>query len=313
MASGWNDDFTQDSGLNGGLFPMRWGNSSEFSFGSDGLTLTSNGNSVGFMARDEGAGDGDGYGVFSATFTMPTHQANGAYICLWPSSNIWPGPEIDLAEQYNGQPYLTVHWKGSLGENDYRAVDFNADLSRPTTVSLDWQASGLTFDVNGTQVAHFQAGGSVPVPKDRADGGTNESFGVGNYGPSGTSLTVSDMSYTPAAQGGAPVAPTPTPTPAPSTNIALSDPGMQFISNPSAGADVPITISDPGLNEVYAFVMTSNNVAESNWIDIPLSPAGQATHDFHFQHSGDYVLAANDPAAQTDRGYSGHITILQSS
>ena len=324
MASGWNDDFTHDSGLNSGLFPMRWGNSSEFSFGSGGLTLTSNGNSVGFMARDEGAGDGDGYGVFSATFSMPTHQANGAYICLWPSSNNWPGPEIDLAEQYNGQPYLTVHWKDSSGGNDYQAVDFNADLSRPTTVSLNWQASGLTFDVNGSQVADFQAGGRVPVPKDYADGGQNESFGVGNYGPAGTSLTVSDMSYTPSTQSGAPVAPTPTPTPpaptpptptppAAGTNIALSSPGMHFIANPSAGADAQITISDPGLKEVYAFVMSSHNVAESNWIDIPLNSAGQATHDFHFQHSGDYVLATNDPAAQTDRGFSDHITILQSS
>ena len=311
MASGWNDDFTRDSSLNGGLFPMRWGDSSEFSFGSDGLTLTSNGNSAGFMAKDEGAGDGDGYGVFSATFTMPTHQANGAYICLWPSSNVWPGPEIDLTEQFNGQPYLTVHWKSSSGGNDYQAVDFKADLSQPTTVSLNWQASGLTFDVDGSQVAHFQAGGSVPVPKDYADGGTNESFGIGNYGPSGTSLTVSDMSYTPSAQGSPPAPPTPTPTP--STNIALSDPGMQFISNPSAGADVPITISDPGLKEVYAFVMNSQNVAESSWIDIPLNTAGQAVHDFHFQHSGDYVLATNDPAAQTDRGVSGHITILQGS
>ena len=307
MASGWNDDFTQDSGLNGGLFAMRWGNSSEFSFGSNGLTLTSNGNSVGFMTRDEGAGDGNGYGVFSATFSMPTHQANGAYICLWPSNNSWPGPEIDLAEQYNGQPYLTVHWKGASGGNDYQSVVFDADLSQPTTVSLNWQSSGLSFDVNGSQVAAFQSGGSVPVPKDYADGGQNESFGVGNYGPPGTSLTVSDMSYTPSTQGSTPV------SPAPSTNIAVSNPGMQFISDPSAGADVPITISDPGLKEVYAFVMTAGNVSESNWIDIPLNSAGQATHDFHFQHSGDYVLATNDPAAQTDRGYSGHISILQSS
>ncbi len=308
MASGWNDDFTRNTSLNSGLFPMRWGNSSELSFGSRGVTLTSNGHSAGFMARDQGAADGDGYGVYSATFTMPTHQANGAYICLWPSSNIWPGAELDLAEQYNGQPYLTVHWKGSTGGDAYHSVFFNADLSRSTTVSLNWQASGLTFDVNGVQVAHFQAGGSVPVPKDYAGGGTNESFGVGNYGPAGTSLTVSDMSYTPSTQSSAPVAPVP---PTSGASIALSSPGMQFISNPSAGATVPITISAPGLKEAYAFVMTSHNVAESNWIDIPLNAAGKATYDFHFQHSGDYVLAVNNPAAQTERGTSGHITILQ--
>ncbi len=307
MASGWTDDFTQDNALNSGLFAMRWGNSSEFSFGDNGLTLTSNGNSVGFMTRDAGAADGDGYGVFSATFTMPTHQANGAYICLWPSNNIWPGAELDLAEQYNGQPYLTVHWKGSTGGDAYRAIDFNADLSRPTTVSVHWQASGLTYDVNGTQVAQFSSGGSVPVPKDYADGGSNESFGVGNYGPAGTSLTLSKLSYTPSTQSSAPVGS------APSTTIALSNPGMHFIANPSAGVDVPITISDPGLKDVYAFVMSANNVAESNWLEIPLNGAGQATHDFHFQHSGDYVLAASDPATQTDRGVSGHISILHSS
>lgn len=325
-SSGWTEDFTQASSLDSGLFPMRWGNGGEFSFGSNGLTIKSDGTAAGFMNKDQGASDSSGYGTYSATFSMPTSQASGAYVCLWPSTNSWPGPEIDLAEQNNGKGYLTVHWKGSAGQNSSQSVSFNADLSHSTTVSVDWQSSGLTFDVNGSQVAQFSAGGSVPVPKDAADGGENESFGVGNVGPAGTSLTLSSMSYTPSSDssgssssggsgssGSGSTSPSPTSTPTASTAISVSSPGMHFISSAQSGVDAPITISDPGLKDVYAFVMNPQNVAESSWIDIPLDSKGQATHSFHFQNNGDYVLAVNDPTTQADRGVSAHIQILPTS
>jgi hypothetical protein len=568
----WSDNFTADASLNSSRFPIRWGDAGEFSFGSNGVTLTSDGNASGFLTPDQGASQSFGYGVYSATFTMPTNQANGAYILLWPATNVWPGPEIDLTEQLSGRPYLTVHWKGSDGSNQYQSTFFNANTSQPTTVAVDWEASSLTFYVNGQQVVRYQAGGPVPIPKDFADGGQNEAFGPGNVGPAGTKVTISNMSYSPSsggsgggspsgggstgggstgggspgsgssgggtttpiaisnpgtiagpapasetitftdaglanstiyavvmnpsnqfeenwlpvtlnnsgvgtlnmtfkesgdyviatsnqttvankgvsstvtigpASGGGstgggstgggstsspggstsgggtttPIAisnpgtiPGPAPTSetitftdaglanstiyavvmnpsnqfeegwlpvtlnnsgvgtlsmifketgdyvlaasnqtteankgvsstvtigsassggsgsgspsgggatgggttTPSTTIAVSSPGTQFVSNPSAGATVPITISDPGLSEVYAFVMTSKNVAEENWIPIPLNAQGQATYNFHFQNTGDYVLAVNNPSAQLDRGISSPITILHS-
>lgn len=299
--AGWTDDFETQHSLNTELFPIHWGNSDEFSFGANGLTLTSDGSATGFMTSDQGAGKSFGYGLFQATFTMPTNQAVGAYICLWPSTNVWPGPEIDLVEQYKGTSYLTVHWKGSNNSNQSHSYSFDADVSKSTTVGVDWHANSLTFYVDGKEVVQYQSGGSVPIPKDYADGGENESIGVGNVGPKGTSVTVSSMSYSPTTED---------PIIVPSKLISVSSPGMQFVSNPAEGANVSIKMSDPGLKEVYAAVMTSHNVAESSWIDIPLSSAGYATHNFHFEHSGDYVLAVSNPKTPTDQGYSGHISIL---
>ena len=315
----WSEDFTQKSSLNSGRFPIRWGQGSEYSFGGNGLTLTSNGHAAGFLTSDHGAGDSYGYGLYSATFTMPTHQANGAYICLWPANDKFPGPEIDLIEQYNGKPYSTVHWEGGNGGNAYHANFFNVDVSKPTTVAVNWQAGSLTYYVNGQQVVQYTQGGAVPIPKDHAHGGVNESFGIGNTGPAGTKMTVSKMSFAVQNGGGAP-APTPpspnppSPTPPHSTigPITISNPGMHFVSNPSGGANVPITLSDPGLKEVHAFVMNSHNVAEENWITIPLNSAGKGTYDFHFQHTGDYVVAVSDPATSAHKGVSSSIVISHS-
>lgn len=324
----WNDNFTESASLDSSLFPIQWGDASEFSFGGNGLTLTSNGTAAGFLTPDQGAGNSYGYGLYSAAFTMPTSQAAGAYICLWPATNEWPGPEIDLTEQLNGQSYLTVHWQGSGDSNQYQSFYFNANTSQPTTVAVDWEANSLTFYVNGKEVVQYPSGGPVPVPKDYADGGENEAFGIGNVGPSGTALTVSDMSYSTSTGGGSSTSSTgagsstsstgggsSTSTSSgstgtsPSTTIDLSSPGTVPETSAGAGVTVPITISDPGSSEVYAFVMNSNNVAEENWIPISLNSLGQATYDFHFENTGDYVLAVNNTTTQTDRGTSSPITI----
>jgi hypothetical protein len=191
----WQDNFTTATSLNANLFPIKWGDSHEFAFSQRGLTLTSDGNAAGFTSKDLGASNSTGYGLYQATFSMPQNQAAGAYICLWPASNVWPGPEVDLVEQMNGKTYLTVHWKGSNGSNQYHSVLFSANVSQPTTVGVDWERSALSFYVNGHEVVSFPAGGSVPVPKDYADGGQNESFGAGDSGPAGTKLTLLSMSY----------------------------------------------------------------------------------------------------------------------
>jgi Glycosyl hydrolases family 16 len=242
----WQDNFTTDSSLNSSLFPISWGNPDEFSFGSNGLTVTSDGTAAGFMNADLGATNGTGYGLYSATFTM-TNQAAGPYVCLWPATNVWPGPEIDLAETLNGQPYLTVHWEGAGDTNQSQSFDFNGNLADPTTVAVDWEANSLTFYVDGQQVVQYTSGGSVPIPKDAADGGENESFGVGNVGPAGSSLTVSNLSYsayTPGSSSSTDPSSTSTPT-------ASSSPSSGSSSSSSSGTDpsgatAPITPATTG-------------------------------------------------------------------
>ena len=51
------------------------------------------------------------------------------------------------------------------------------------------------FYANGQEYAHYASGGSVPIPKDAADGGTNLSLGAGVTGTNGASVSIYSMSY----------------------------------------------------------------------------------------------------------------------
>jgi hypothetical protein len=192
----WSDNFTQDSSLNTGIFSRQWGDGSEFSF-NNGLTLTSDGNAAGFLTQDGSAADSTGYGLYEATVSVPSNnQQPGIAVTMWPATNQWPGPEIDLVEQINGQAYMTVHWADSSGNNDYSSTFLpNVDLTKPTTLAMDWESGSLTYYVNGQEVTHFASGGSVPIPSDAADGGQNEAFGAEVSSTYGSQLTLYDMSY----------------------------------------------------------------------------------------------------------------------
>lgn len=192
----WSDDFTKQ-GLDGSKFPIKWGDSSEFA-NVNGLTLHGNGNSAGFLTPDHGAGDSYGYGLFQATVSMPTQNGGGdygAYVNLWPANNQWPGPEIDLLERWGNQPYSTVHWRGGDGSNQYRTSNINVDVTKPTTIAVDWERDSLTFYVNGQQTAHYSSKDGVGIPKDAADGGTNLALGAGISGGSHGSVSIYNMSY----------------------------------------------------------------------------------------------------------------------
>ena len=302
----WNDNFTQDSSLNTGLFTRQWGNGSEFSFGGNGMTLTSDGTAAGFLTQDGNSGDSYGYGLYQATVSMPTNQSPGAYVSLWPASNNWPGPEIDLAELINGKPYLTVHWDNN-GQNDYQAYFFNADITKPTTIAVDWAASGLTFYVNGKQVVQYPAGGSVPVPKDAAHGGQNEAFGVGNSGPSGTTLTVSDMSYSAPTGGGGSsggsAAPTASAAITPQTTSQASATFQSSGSGGGAGNQSLSTSSGShvlvGNGALDTFTIDATN--GGGWAEIDNFHSGDVAHILGFVQGKSTITwtSATDPAGQS--------------
>ncbi len=212
----WNDNFANDTSLNTSLFPVAWGNSDDFSFGNGGLTLTSSASegwsAAGFMQADTSASDGQGYGLYSATFSADAGQGLGICIVMWPANNVWPGAEIDLAEDWSNTDRqsgnATIHWAGAGNSNQSQTYGFNANMTQPTTVAMDWEPGSLTFYVNGQEV--FQYTGAN-VPADAANGGVNESFGAevtaAGSAPvsSSVSLNLSDMSYsayTPGAGSG---------------------------------------------------------------------------------------------------------------
>ena len=203
----WQQDFTRSTQIDRNIFPIVYGNKNQFSFGAGGLTLTSyKGDGfqpVGILQANWDAKLGQGYGLYSVTASHPANQGAGIAILLWPSNNVWPGPEIDMVEDWSDPKsqtaYMTVHFKGPNGQNMGNAIKFAVDLTVPNTFSMDWEQGSLTYYVNGKEI--FQITGSE-VPLDFAHGGVNASFGaqITDTGASAqpsdrVTLTIASMSY----------------------------------------------------------------------------------------------------------------------
>ena len=329
----WSDNFANDTQLNSSLWPISWGNSDDFSFANGALTLTSYASegwaAVGFMQADFGATSGQGYGLYSATFSLNAGEGVGICIVMWPANNVWPGPEIDLAEDWSDPTRqtgnATIHWAGAGNTNQYQTYQFSANMTQPTHVAMDWEPGSLTFYVNGVEV--FQYTGPN-VPKGAAQGGVNESFGAEVTAAGGApvsnsvSLHLYSMSYatyngstsssggsggtTPPGTGGSGGAGT---GGAGGSTITLSAPGTVQQASAGAGATVTETVSAPGLSTIYEAVFTSSNVAEGNWQAVSLNAGGQGSFSATFQNSGDYIVAVNNPSNPTIKGWSAPITL----
>ena len=179
----WNQDFTSQK-INPNIFPIQYGAADQFSYGPNGLTLSSyrsgGFSNVGILQANWSASGGEGYGLYSATVSAPADQGAGLAILLWPSNNVWPGSELDMVENPadpTGQSAVfSVHSKNPVDGTDFvDSIAYAVDLTRPNTFALDWEAGSLTYYVDGHEL--FQLTGSE-VPKDFADGGVNEAFGA---------------------------------------------------------------------------------------------------------------------------------------
>lgn len=203
----WEQDFTTSTAINTDIFPIVYGNPDQFSFGPNGLTLSSyradGFANVGFLQANWEPTLSQGYGLYSVTASTPAGQGTGIAILLWPANNVWPGPEIDILENWSdltGQTgYMSVHFKGPNGEDMANSIKFSVDLTQQNTFALDWEDGSLTYYINGVML--FEITGSE-VPKDAAHGGINAAFGAqitdigSNFEPTDTvSLTIYDMSY----------------------------------------------------------------------------------------------------------------------
>jgi beta-glucanase (GH16 family) len=245
-----DDNFGSDTSLKTSLWPIHWGNPDDFSFQNGALTLTSykseGWKNVGFMQADFGASSGTGYGLYSVTASANAGEGIGIAILLWPSSNVWPGPELDVLESRDSTRqtgYATIHWKGTNGADQQSWHQFSIDLTKPHTYALDWEPTSITYFIDGQQIFTTTS----HVPKDFADGGQNESFGaeVTAAGSSPVSSSVSlhlyDMSYSkPEAD------PTITDINAQVASLPAITSGSQVFSAASTGLAAPVTESVSG-------------------------------------------------------------------
>jgi Bacterial Ig-like domain/Glycosyl hydrolases family 16 len=305
----WTQDFSTTQ-IDRDIFPIVYGNADQFAYGPNGLTLTSYRSegfaNVGFLQPTWGAGLGQGYGLYTVTASAGANQGAGIAILLWPTDNIWPGPELDMVENWDdptGQTaYFSVHMKNPVdGSNLVNTIKFSVDLTKANTFSLDWENGSLTYYVNGHELFHITGS---EVPKDFAHGGVNAAFGaqITDIGTSfqptdQVSLTIYNMSYASTA-----------PVPA---SIKVSNPGM--ISQTSPGTVVRVTETITGValpgTTVYALVLDKNNAAYGAWQAVTLGANGTGTFMADFHQSGDYLIVATDPNNLTTMGWSAPVTL----
>ena len=207
----------------------------------------------GMMQLPSGPSAAQGFGLYSVTMSIDSY-APGAFACLWPASDKWPGPELDLIElDFNGNAYSTIHWKGANGGDAYKSYALTGvDARQVHTYSFEWQSDHMSMYVDGrlmwTTTEH--------VPQDYAHGGENSAFGVGQqpgwaagYQNGDNTVHVYEMSYAAGSGGGTqapPPAPEPTPDPAPAPDPAPTPapepapgpaPGITDILKLTSGAD----------------------------------------------------------------------------
>ncbi|MBL6082193.1 family 16 glycosylhydrolase [Belnapia sp. T18] len=136
---------------------------------------------AGVMVPATGASMGDGYGLYSITLKTDPREGPGPFATLWPASNKWPGPELDIFEKasqddYDG--YSTIHYKTSTngdGYDVYRYPTGKFNASQEHTYSLEWAQEHITLYIDNEWV--FTT--TKNVPKDYIHGGENAAFGVG--------------------------------------------------------------------------------------------------------------------------------------
>ncbi|CAH2603186.1 Family 16 glycosylhydrolase [Rhodovastum atsumiense] len=198
--AGWRTDFTRSLAPVGHSWGHVWDDTAHgqvivSSWVGDGFRPS------GIMQAPAGTASAQGYGCYEVEVQF--HAAiPGGFVCLWPASNAWPGPELDFVEVGgDGTAYSTVHWKGVDG-GDRTAVHRlgGVDVTQRHVYELDWRQDLLVMKVDGREMWRS----SDHVPADAAHGGENGALGAGVQ-PAGFSslqhgdnfITVSGMRYQP--------------------------------------------------------------------------------------------------------------------
>jgi hypothetical protein len=191
----WHETF--DNGK--GMFSRSWGPGVDTSVkGQLTIHTSADDRDSGAMVPPTSAKAGYGYGLYE--YVLKMQGTIGVYALAWPSSDNWPGPELDLVEILpDGRPYSTIHWKGSDGRDQYKSYFLDGvDETQVHTYSLLWEEGRLTAYVDGVQKWTT----TDRVPKDYAHGGENVAPGIGvqthwNGGSLGGNnwITIYDASY----------------------------------------------------------------------------------------------------------------------
>lgn len=258
------DDF-RGSSLNTGNWPVVYGgtaNNGAFQYnagnihtGSDGLTIETTNSGGGWTTGGFSQGwRGQTYGLYQVHARVDPGQGTGPNIVLWPNDNVWPGPEIDLLEAPNGRgdAFMTLHWAGADGSNQYTTIDTGANVNDWHTYAVDWEPGQLTFYVDGSSIwsttdhvpdkpmglgmSGFVAAGSDSWYHGGPDGSTPSSVGLH---VDWASISVPTGGGDPAPAPQPTPTPTPDPTPAPGGGPGSGDGGSVPVDSSNTGGGSP--------------------------------------------------------------------------
>ena len=121
----------------------------------DGLTINTTDKNGSWTTGGFSQGwNGGQYGLYQVEAKVDPGQGTGPNITLWPNNNVWPGPEIDLLEAPNGtgHAFMSLHWAGSDGSNQYTTIDTGVSVNDWHDYAVDWESNQLTFYVDGKSV-----------------------------------------------------------------------------------------------------------------------------------------------------------------
>ncbi|SDB71468.1 family 16 glycosylhydrolase [Belnapia rosea] len=200
-SKGWRETFDHGPGL----LSRVWGEGVDFSVpGQVTIHRTAADGDSGMMVPPTGASARSGYGLFSWTLNMTGRI--GVYADVWPSTDKWPGPELDMIEfTPEGRAYSTIHSKGEDGTagglNAFQAYEMAGfDATKTHTSSMLWQPGRLTGYVDGHQTWST----TEHVPLDYAHGGQKLALGIGvqtswnaQYQSGDNHITIHDASWSP--------------------------------------------------------------------------------------------------------------------
>jgi hypothetical protein len=156
------DNFSGNS-LNSNNWPILYGGEAgngAFSYDhgdvqvNNGLTINTNDQSGGWTTGGIGQGPTGGmYGLYQVEAKVDPGHGTGPAIVLWPDNNSWP-PEIDLLEAPggSGDAYMTLHWAGADGSDQYQTIDTGVNVNDWHDYAVDWEPGSLTFYVDGKQI-----------------------------------------------------------------------------------------------------------------------------------------------------------------
>jgi beta-glucanase (GH16 family) len=137
------------------------------------------------------------YGTVEFDAKVPEMHGTMAAILMWPTSDVWPGPEVDILETPNDDVMHTLHWNDN-GNDAYSFVrNQRFDETRWQHYTLTWTQNKISIAVDGVgtvaewhdhiprEPLGFGVMGYVGSPNDTWMGGAPSSSL-----PAGTAVTI---------------------------------------------------------------------------------------------------------------------------